>query len=123
MTPSGEVKIKTLAMPMHTNANGDIFGGWLISLMDQAAGIQAKERAKCRVTTVAIDKMIFHHPVQVGDTVTCHTEILRIGTTSMTIKVEAWKTNPYTSETSKVTEGTFTFVAINDQGKPQPVNR
>lgn len=119
--PTGTLMIKTSAMPKNTNANGDIFGGWLLSLMDQAAGIQARKKAGSRVTTVAIDKMVFHLPVKVGETIACYTSIMQTGRTSMAIKVEAWKNNPLTPETLKVTEGIFTFVAIDDSGKPIPV--
>ena len=84
-TPSGVVVTRTLAMPRDTNANGDIFGGWIMSQMDIAAGIVAKQTARGRVVTVAVDAMRFIRPVQVGNAVTCYGSVERIGRTSMTI--------------------------------------
>jgi acyl-CoA thioesterase YciA len=110
-------------MPNNTNANGDIFGGWIVSQMDLGAGIIAKQRAKCRVTTVAINSMTFIVPVHVGDIISCYATITKVGRTSMTIDVETWRQPVDHSELIKVTEGVFIFVAINDQGRPQPVDR
>lgn len=123
MKPQGQLAIQTLAMPAHTNANGDIFGGWLVSQMDLAAGVIAKQCAKGRVTTVAIHSMVFHHPVHVGDVVSCFAHLIKIGRTSMQINVEAWVTHPITEQAQKVTEGLFIYVAIDDQGRPRPVNQ
>lgn len=120
--PQGELAIQTLAMPAHTNANGDIFGGWLVSQMDLAAGVIAKQEAGGRVATVAINSMVFHSPVQVGDLVACYATLEKVGQTSMTIKVEAWATNHRTHIPAKVTEGVFVFVAIDDQGQPRIVH-
>jgi len=122
-TPQGELAIQTVAMPADTNANGDIFGGWLVSQMDIAASIIAKKQCHCRTVTVAIDKMNFHLPVAVGDMVSCYGEVIKVGHTSMVIQVEAWKTQGSDGQTFKVTEGIFTFVAIDEAGKPQPVDR
>ncbi len=119
--PRGELTIQSLAMPMHTNANGDIFGGWIVSEMDLAGGVMAKQTSNGRITTVAIDGMVFHHPVSVGDLVSCYAELLRIGRTSMRIHIEAWTTHYTHGGRQKVTEGIFTYVAIDDQGKPRPV--
>ena len=119
--PLGELAIQTLAMPANTNANGDIFGGWLVSQMDLAGGIVAKRHAKGRVATVAIHSMTFHRPVQVGDVVACYAEVTKIGNTSMTIQIQAWVQSHIDGSECKVTEGTFIFVAIDDQGKPRPV--
>src|SRR3990167_6005875 len=85
-----QLVIQTVAMPADTNANGDIFGGWLVSHMDMGAGIAARRQACCRVVTVAIDKLTFIKPVNVGDTVCCYAELLKIGRTSMQFKMEAW---------------------------------
>ncbi len=120
-TPQGELTIQTLAMPTSTNPNGDIFGGWLVSQMDLAAGILAKKISKGRAATVAIHSMTFLRPVRVGDLVSCHVELMGIGNTSMTIAVEVWIEALAIGEKHKVTEGTFIFVAIDDDGKPRQV--
>ncbi|MDX2345754.1 MAG: acyl-CoA thioesterase [Legionella sp.] len=120
-TPKGELAIQTLAMPMNTNPHGDIFGGWLVSQMDLAAGILAKQRSRGRAATVAIDSMSFLHPVHVGDVVSCYVSLMHLGKTSMTIKVEVWKEVLATAEKSQVTDGTFTFVAIDESGHPRAV--
>ncbi|CAM2749526.1 acyl-CoA thioesterase [Legionella worsleiensis] len=119
--PKGELTIQTLAMPMSTNANGDIFGGWIVSQMDLAAGVLAKKMAHGRVATVAINSMSFLRPVHVGDVVSCHVELLKQGTTSMTIAVEVWALSADQNERYQVTEGTFVFVAIDEHGKPRQV--
>lgn len=120
--PAGELAIRTLAMPGDTNVNGDIFGGWVISYMDLAGLSIARKRAKCRVTTVAIDKMIFFSPVHVGDFICCYGELLKVGRTSMTIRINTFASDEL-GETPRrhVTEGVFTYVAIDDDGKPIPV--
>ncbi len=121
--PTGEVVIRTIAMPADSNNNGDIFGGWLVSQMDIGGAVLARSTALCRVTTVAIDAITFHRPVSVGDIVTCYAKVDRIGRTSMLIAVEAW-VHRYTTETQQlVTSGHFTYVAIDPAGKPQPVKR
>jgi acyl-CoA thioesterase YciA len=123
VTPHGEVVIRTIAMPADANANGDIFGGWLIAQMDLGGAILARGTAHCRVTTVAIDGMSFLRPVEVGDVVTCYAKLLGIGRTSMKIDVEAWVQRFADSALHRVTEGKFTYVAIDAEGKPQPVKR
>jgi acyl-CoA thioesterase YciA len=117
--PQGELALQTLAMPVNTNPNDDIFGGWLVSQMDLAASILAKQRSKGRTATVAIDSMSFLQPVHVGDVVSCYVNLIRTGKTSMTINVEVWKEVFVTGEKIQVTEGIFTFVAINDSGRPR----
>ncbi|KTD07561.1 acyl-CoA thioester hydrolase YciA [Legionella jamestowniensis] len=119
--PRGELTIQTLAMPADTNANGDIFGGWLVSQMDLAAGVLAKKIAHGRVATVSIHSMSFLKPVHVGDIVSCHVELIKRGTTSMTIDVEVWAEPATTGGRYKVTQGTFIFVAIDKEGKPRKV--
>ncbi len=121
--PVGELLTRTVPMPADTNANGDIFGGWIMSQMDIASGIMAKAVAKSRVTTVAVNGMTFHHPVHVGDTVACFGELKRIGTTSMNIQVEVWSQRSIQDIYFCVTEALFTYVAIDDEGKPIPVKR
>lgn len=120
-SPRGELTIQTLAMPADTNPNGDIFGGWLVSQMDLAAGVLAKKLSKGRTATVAIHSMSFLRPVHVGNIVSCHVDLVKLGRTSMTIAVEVWSETPATGEKYRVTEGTFIFVAIDDQGQPRQV--
>ena len=108
-------------MPSDTNPSGDIFGGWVLSQMDIAAGIAAGASAQGRVTTVAIDAMRFHRPVKVGDVLCVYAFVSRIGTTSITIELEAWVLRNRIGDREKVTEGIFTFVAIDDCGRPRPV--
>jgi acyl-CoA thioesterase YciA len=121
--PKGELALQTLAMPADTNANGDIFGGWVVSNMDMAAGIAARARAKSRAVTIAIDKLVFIEPIYVGDTVACYAEIIKVGRTSMQIMVEVWARSLIKDYLRIVTEGLFTFVAINEDRKPHAVDR
>lgn len=115
--------IRTIAMPRDTNSGGDIFGGWLVSQMDLAAGSIAAVRAEGRTVTVAIDGFAFHKPVFVGDEISCYAEIIKIGRTSITVKVEAWVRRKLTNDTLKVTEGRFTFVAIDEHHSPREIPR
>jgi acyl-CoA thioesterase YciA len=114
--------IRTLALLADANQSGDIFGGWLLSQMDIASGITAADRARGRVATVAIEAMEFHLPVFVGDLISCYTEIIRVGTTSISIHVLTEAQRRDGGETIKVTEGTFIFVALDDEGRPRPVD-
>lgn len=113
--------LRMMAMPCDTNANGDIFGGWLLSLMDLAGSAKAKVRVKSRVTTIGIEAMKFHHPVKVGDEVSCFCEIVKIGRTSIQIKVDAWVRNYASGEERQVTEGLFTYVALDNNGQKTPI--
>jgi acyl-CoA thioesterase YciA len=119
--PRGQLFLQTLAMPKDANPSGDIFGGWVLSQMDIAAGMTASQRSHGRVATVAIDAMSFKLPVFVGDILCVYTDIVRIGTTSMRIHVEAWAIRESVGVNVKVTEGLFTFVAIDKNRKPRPV--
>lgn len=119
--PRGELTVRTIAMPADTNANGDIFGGWVMSQMDQAGGIAGVERARGRVVTIAVDAMTFIQPMRVGDVLEVYTEVEGIGRTSMKIHVEAWAMRFQTHLRDKVTDATFTFVAIDDRGRPRPI--
>ncbi len=121
--PDGELAIRVLAMPECTNPNGDIFGGWVVSQMDLAGLSIAARESNSRVTTVAIDKMIFIAPVKVGDFICCYAKLLRVGRTSITVKVETWALGQRDGERRQVTEGILTYVAINDEGRPHPVKR
>jgi acyl-CoA thioesterase YciA len=119
--PRGELTVRLIAMPSDTNANGDIFGGWVLSQMDQAGGIAAVEKAQGRVVTIAIDAMTFIRPVRVGDVLCVYTEVDHVGRTSMKVHIEAWAQRFRTHHREKVTDATFTFVAVDDFGRPRPV--
>jgi acyl-CoA thioesterase YciA len=118
--PEGELSIRTIAMPADTNPAGDIFGGWLLAQMDIAGGNIANRFARGRTATIAVDAMKFLLPVHVGDVVCCYAEIVRVGRTSIAVKVEAWAERRYSDEHVKVTEGTYTYVAIDENRKPRP---
>jgi acyl-CoA thioesterase YciA len=115
--------LQTMAMPADTNPAGDIFGGWLLAQMDLAGGILAGDRARGRVATVGIEAMTFHLPVMVGDLVSCYGHITRVGRTSITIQIETWMRRPDQPLPIKVTEGRFTYVAIDDARRPRPVDQ
>ncbi len=120
--PSAELALQTLAMPRDTNANGDIFGGWLVSQMDLAAGIIAKRVAQGRAATVAIKQVNFLLPVRVGSTVSCYAKVCETGRTSLQIDVEVWTSNLSVHEDrQKAAEGLFVFVAIDAAGNPRPL--
>ncbi len=110
-------------MPADTNANGDIFGGWLLSQMDIAGGVAASKVAKSRTVTVCIDAMNFRKPVYVGDLVSVHANLVHVGRTSMTIHLEAWVVRRKETKPILVTDGNFTYVAIDEEGRPQPIQR
>jgi acyl-CoA thioesterase YciA len=113
--------IRVIAMPADANPDGDIFGGWLMSIMDSAGGLAAARHAHGRVATVAMDGMQFHEPVKIGDEVSVYATIERIGRTSMTVGVEAWRRPRDSDGASKVTEAKFTFVALDDTGRPRQI--
>jgi acyl-CoA thioesterase YciA len=117
----GEPAVRTLAMPADTNPSGDIFGGWVLAQMDLAAGIVAAQRARGRVATAALDGMAFHRPVYVGDLVSCYAKVVRIGRSSMTVLVDTFVLRRRSGEEVKVTEGRFTLVAIDEEGRPRAV--
>ena len=119
--PRGELAVRTLAMPADTNPAGDIFGGWIMSLLDVAGGIAAVARAGGRVATVAATDMAFLRPVKVGDVVCCYCDLARIGRTSLTLHVEAWVLRQGQGARIKVTSADFTYVALDGDGKPRPV--
>lgn len=117
--PDRVAELRTIAMPADTNAYGDIFGGWLLAQMDLAAGSYAIQRARGRVATVGLEAMSFHRPVYVGDQVSCYCSIVRVGNTSIAVHVETWVRRFREGakvDSLKVTEGTFTFVALNPDG-------
>ena len=119
--PSGELSLQTLAMPKDSNANGDIFGGWLVSQMDLAGAMLAGKIARGRIATVAIDSIVFIAPVGIGATVSCYTQLLKIGRSSIRLQVEVWTCEPTASRQTKVSEGNFTFVAIDEHNHTRPV--
>jgi acyl-CoA thioesterase YciA len=121
--PQGDLALQTVAMPKDTNASGDIFGGWLLSQMDIAGGVAAAEVAAGRVATVAIDGMAFLTPVHVGAVVTCYTDVLELGRTSVRIMVEVWINSKHDGDPIKVTEGEFVFVAIDHNGRTRAITR
>jgi len=126
--PQGDLVLRTLAMPADTNANGDIFGGWIMSQMDIAGGILAKEIANSRTVTVAAESIQFIRPVMVGDVVCCYGRVVQVGNTSVKINLEVW-VKPILRQTEerqrrfKVTEAAFTYVAIDEEGNKQPIPR
>jgi acyl-CoA thioesterase YciA len=113
--------IRVMAMPADANPNGDIFGGWLLAQMDLAGGCLAAQRARGRCATIAVDAMVFHQPVLVGDEVSCYGEIVRTGRTSITTRIETWRRNFASGEVRKVTEAIFTYVAIGEDRRPRPL--
>jgi acyl-CoA thioesterase YciA len=119
--PEGEPLIRAIAMPADANPSGDIFGGWLMSQMDLAAANAASRRCRGRCATVAVDAMIFHQPVFIGDEVSLYANVVHVGRTSMTIRVEAWRRSRTDDVRNKVTEATFTFVATDENRRPRPV--
>lgn len=119
--PEAIPTIRVVAMPTDTNPSGDIFGGWLVSQMDLAAGTAAAFRARGRCVTAAIDSFIFHEPVVVGDEVSIYTKIIHTGRTSLVVYVETWRRARNTSIRRKVTQGKFTFVALDNNRKPRPL--
>jgi acyl-CoA thioesterase YciA len=119
--PRGELTVRMIAMPADTNANGDIFGGWVMARMDAAGGMRGVERAHGRVATVAVEAMTFLAPMKVGDVLCVYTDIEKIGRTSMKIHIEAWAQRFQTTKMDKVTVAAFTMVAIDDFGKPRVI--
>ena len=119
--PKGELALRTLAMPADCNPKGDIFGGWIMALMDSAGKMSATPHAGGRVVTVSVSNMTFLQPVHVGDTVCCYTEVKRIGRTSITLEVEVWVLRQGRGERIRVTEAEFTFVAIGEDGRPREI--
>ena len=119
--PGGDLALQTMAMPADTNANGDIFGGWLVSQMDLAGAIAALKIAQGRIATVAINGMVFLTPVHVGAVVSCYADVTEVGRSSIKVSVEVWIRHKKTQEPTKVTEGDFVFVALDDSGKTRVI--
>ena len=119
--PTGEPAIRVVAMPADTNPYGDIFGGWLMSIMDAAGGTVAARHSKGRAVTIAVDGMTFHRPVKVGDVVSVYADVIGQGRSSMKIDVAAWSRTREGEASAKVTDATFTFVAIGEDGRPREI--
>ena len=119
--PRGGLSIRTVCMPADTNASGDIFGGWLLGQMDIAGAVFADGIAKGRTATVAVDAMVFRKPVHVGDVICLYADLIRVGTTSIAVRVEAWVIRRGQSERMQVTEGTFTYVALDENHLPRKI--
>lgn len=119
--PTGELTLRTLAMPGDANAAGDIFGGWVMAQMDLACGIRAAERAHGRVVTAAVKEMVFKKPVKIGDTVAIYIDIVKVGRTSMTLQVDAWVQRYLTETMEKVTDARIVMVALDEDGNPKEI--
>ena len=119
--PDVEPALRTLAMPADANPNGDIFGGWVLAQMDLAGGVAAARRAGGRTVTVAVEAMRFHAPIAVGDLVTCYARVVKSGRTSITVDIQTWARRRRGPVEVRVTEGTFIYVAIDDDGRPRPL--
>jgi len=119
--PVVELTLRTLAMPADANAAGDIFRGWVMAQMDLACGIRAAERARGRVVTAAVKEMSFAKPMKVGDTLCVYIDITKVGTTSLTLRVEAWAQRYLSDLMERVTHADFVMVAVDADGKPTPV--
>ncbi len=120
-TPQGNLAYRTMAMPADTNPSGDIFGGWIMGLMDFAGGMSAREITRGRAVTASVSHLSFLHPVKVGDAVCCYTKLTRQGRTSCTFAIETWVVRGGYGPRFKVTAAEFTFVAVDAQGKPRPI--
>ncbi|KQN03714.1 acyl-CoA thioesterase [Sphingomonas sp. Leaf25] len=120
--PTGQPALRVTAMPADTNPYGDIFGGWIMSQMDMAAGLVAARHSKGRAVTIAVDAMQFYAPVAVGDEVSVYADLIKVGRSSMTIAVEAWRRDRFGEAVDRVTQARFVFVAIDADRKPRPID-
>ena len=116
-----ELVIKVIAMPSDLNPHGDMFGGWIMGQMDLAAYLHARKLTKARIVTVAVDKLVLHKPVYMGDAVMCYASTLRTGRTSITVHIEVMVERLETNNIELVTEGDFVFVAIGPDRQPIPL--
>ena len=114
--PEGTLSLQTIAMPADTNWSGDVFGGWIVSQMDLASAIHAERFSKGRCATISINEMTFLVPVKVGDVISCYTKILKVGKTSIQMEIEVWDSHDDSRPPIRVTEGVFTFVAVDVKG-------
>ena len=114
--PEGILSLQTIAMPADTNWSGDVFGGWIVSQMDLAGAIHAERFSKGRCATISINQMTFLVPVKVGDVISCYTQLLKVGKTSIQMEIEVWDSHDDSRAPIRVTEGVFTFVAVDVKG-------
>lgn len=121
--PAKDPVIRVYALPPDANAYGDIFGGWLMGQMDLGAALVAQRRCRGRAVTVAMDGMQFHMPVKIGDELSVYGELKSVGRTSMRVAIEAWRREPHDDDAVKVTEAEFTFVAVDELGRPRPIDQ
>jgi len=121
LQPTGQPATRLTAMPADANPYGDIFGGWLMSQMDMAAALVASRHSKGRAVTIAVEGMKFHRPVLIGDEVSVYADLVKVGTTSMTVAVEAWRRARHSEESQKVTQANFIFVGIDEVRRPRKV--
>ena len=119
--PRGELAVRALAMPADTNPSGDIFGGWIMSMMDAAGAMSATRQTGGRVVTASVSHISFLRPIKVGDVVCCYTDVVSIGTSSMRLGVEVWVLRQGRGNRVKVTAAEFTFVLLDDEGRPRPI--
>ncbi|APX63777.1 thioesterase superfamily protein [Acinetobacter schindleri] len=119
--PEGVLSLQTIAMPADTNWSGDVFGGWIVSQMDLAGAIHAERFSKGRCATISINQMTFLVPVKVGDVISCYTKILKVGNTSIQMQIEVWDSHDDSRPPVRVTEGVFTFVAVDVKGNKRPI--
>ena len=120
--PEGMLSLQTIAMPADTNWSGDVFGGWIVSQMDLAGAIHAERFSKGRCATISINQMTFLVPVKVGDVISCYTKILKVGNTSIQMEIELWDSHDSSREPIRVTEGVFTFVAVDVKGGKRQIS-
>ncbi|GAA5009189.1 acyl-CoA thioesterase [Acinetobacter puyangensis] len=119
--PRGNLSLQTIAMPADANWSGDIFGGWLVSQMDLAGAIHSERISRGRCATISIHEMTFMVPVKIGDVISCYTEIVKVGNSSMQVHIEVWSKSNQREFPQKVTEGIFTFVAVDADGKKRQI--
>ena len=120
--PEGTLSLQTIAMPADTNWSGDVFGGWIVSQMDLAGAIHVERFSKGRCATIAINQMTFLVPVKVGNVISCYTKILKVGNTSVQVQIEVWNSHDDSREPVRITEGVFTFVAVDVKGNKRQIS-
>lgn len=119
--PEGTLSLQTIAMPADTNWSGDVFGGWIVSQMDLAGAIHVERFSKGRCATIAINQMSFLVPVKVGNVISCYTKILKVGNTSVQVQIEVWNSHDDSRKPVRITEGVFTFVAVDINGNKRVI--
>ena len=120
--PEGVLSLQNIAMPADTNWSGDVFGGWIVSQMDLAGAIRVGRLSKGRCATIAINEMTFLVPVKVGNVISCYTKILKVGNTSVQVQIEVWNSHDNSREPIRITQGVFTFVAVDVNGNKRQIS-